>query len=83
MEGHTNVLQVEYLGIVVTDENYLHEEITNSLNSGIACQYSVHIVLFSCVLLKTSRLKYTEIMLSMALCECDDMSISTIEKYWI
>jgi hypothetical protein len=31
---------------------------------------------------KTSRLKYTEIMLSLAVCECDDTSISAIEKYW-
>jgi hypothetical protein len=52
MGGYINVFEVKYLGIVVTNQNYLHKEIMNSLNLGIACQYSLHIVLFSYVLFK-------------------------------
>ena len=50
--GYKNVFEVKYLWIVVTNQNYLHKEITNSLNLGIACQYTVHIALFSHVLFK-------------------------------
>ena len=52
MVGYKNVFEVKYLRIVATNQNYLHKEIMNSLNLGIACQYSVHIALFSHVLFK-------------------------------
>ena len=57
MEGHKDVFEVEYLRTVVTDKNHLHKEIMSSLNSGIACQYSFHIVLFSHVLCKNIKIK--------------------------
>lgn len=57
MVRYKNVFEVKYLWIVVTNQNYLHKEITNSLNLGIACQYSVHIALFPMSYLKTSVFK--------------------------
>ena len=52
MVGYKKVFEVKYLRIVVTNQNYLPEESMNSLNLGIACQYSVHIALFSHVIFK-------------------------------
>jgi hypothetical protein len=42
-----NVSQFKYLGMTVTNQNLLQEEIKRRLNSGNACYYSVQNLVFS------------------------------------
>jgi hypothetical protein len=41
-----NVSQLKYLGMTVTNQNLIQEEIKRRLNSGNACYHSVHNLLF-------------------------------------
>jgi hypothetical protein len=49
----------KYLGTEI-NQNFIHEEIKNSLNSGNACYHSVQNLLFSHLSLKIYRLKYVK-----------------------
>jgi hypothetical protein len=41
---------LKYLGMTVTNQNLIQEEINRRLNSANACYYSVHYFLSSCLL---------------------------------
>jgi hypothetical protein len=45
-----NVEKLRYLGMTLTNQNDIHDEIKSRLNSGNACYYSVHNLLFSCLI---------------------------------
>jgi len=48
--------ELKYLGMIVTDENYI-EVFKCKLNSGNACYYSIHNLLFSHLLSKDVKIK--------------------------
>jgi hypothetical protein len=48
-----NVAQFRYLGMKVTNKNWIHEEIKSRSNSGDSHYHSVHSLLFYCLLSKS------------------------------
>jgi len=50
-----------YLGTTVTNQNRIHKEIKSRLDLGNACYHSLHSLLFSHLLSKTWRLKFTKL----------------------
>jgi hypothetical protein len=63
-----NVAQFIYLGMTVTNQNLIHEEIKSRLNSGNACYHSVQNLLSSRLLSKSAKIIiYKIIILSVVL----------------
>jgi hypothetical protein len=63
-----NVAQLKYLGIAVSNENLVQEEIKRRLNSGNACYHSVQNLLSSRLLSKNIKgLIYKTIILPLVL----------------
>jgi hypothetical protein len=48
-----NVVKFKYLGMTLTNENDIHDEIKSRLNSGNVCYYSAKNLLSSCLIPKT------------------------------
>jgi len=53
-----NVSILKYLGMIVTYQNCIHEEIKCKLNSGNACYHSVQNLTVSCFLFKNVQIKH-------------------------
>jgi hypothetical protein len=63
-----NVAQFKYLGMTVTCQNLIQEEIRKRLNFSNACYHSIYKVLSSCLLSKNDKIRiYKTLILSMVL----------------
>jgi hypothetical protein len=67
-----NVSQFKYLGMTVTNQNLIQEEIKRRLNSGNACYHSVWNLLSSRLLSKNLKIRiYKTIILPVDLYGCE------------
>jgi hypothetical protein len=76
-----NVSRFRYLGISVTNQNLIEEEIKRILNSGNACYHSVQNLLSSCLLSKNLKIRmYKTIILPVVLYGCETWSLTLREE---
>jgi hypothetical protein len=76
------VSQFKYLGMTVTNQNLIHEEIKRRLNSGSACYHSVQNFLSSRLLSKNVKIKiYKTIILPIVLYGCKTWSLTSREEH--
>jgi len=74
------VEEFKYLGITLTDQNSIQEEIKSRLNLGNACYYSVQNLLSSRLLYKNLKTKiYRTIILPVVLYGCETWSLTLRE----
>jgi hypothetical protein len=77
-----NVSHLKYLGMTVTDQNLIQEEINRRLNFGNACYYSVQELLSSRLLSKSVKVRiYKAIILPVVLYECETWSLTVREEH--
>jgi hypothetical protein len=72
-----NVPQFKYLGMTVTNQNLIKEEIKKKLNSGNACYHSVQSHVSTHLLSKDLKIKiYKTIILPVVLYGCENWSLT-------
>jgi hypothetical protein len=77
-----NVAQFIYLGMTITNQNLIQEEIKTRLNSGNACYHSVHKLLSSSLLSKNAEIRiYKTIILTVILYGCETWSLTLREEH--
>jgi hypothetical protein len=77
-----NVSQFKYLGMIVTNQNLIQEEIKRRFSSGNACCHSVQNLLSSRLLSKNLQIRiYKTIILPVVLCGCETWSLTLREKH--
>jgi hypothetical protein len=70
-----NVSQFKYLGMTVTNQNMIQEEIKRKLNSGNACYHSIQNLLSSHLLSENVKVRiYKTIILPVVLYGCETCS---------
>jgi hypothetical protein len=75
------VEEFKYLGITLTNQNSIQEEIISRMKPGNACHHSVQKCLPSSLLSKNIKIKtYRTIILSAVLYECETWSLSMREE---
>jgi hypothetical protein len=77
-----NVSQFKYLGMTVTNQNLIQEEIMGRLNSGNACYHLVQNLLCSRLLSKNFKIRiYKTIILPVVLYSCEPWSLTLREEH--
>jgi hypothetical protein len=75
------VEQFKYLGITLTNQYSIQEEIKSRLKAGIACYHSMQNLLSSCLLCKSIKFKtYGTVILSVVLYECETWLLTLREE---
>jgi hypothetical protein len=75
-----NVTQLKYLGMIVTNQIMIPEEIKRRLSSGNACYHSVQKFLSSHLLSKNVKMRiYKMIILTVVLYGCETWSVTLRE----
>jgi hypothetical protein len=77
-----NVSQFKYLGMTVTNQNLIQEEIKRGLNFGNACYYSVQNLLSSRLLSNNVKVRmYKAIIFPVVLYGCETWSLTLREEH--
>jgi hypothetical protein len=75
------VAQFRYLGMTITNQNLIQEDIKRRFNSGSACYDSVQNLLSSRLLSKNIKIRICKtIILPVVLCGCETWSLTLREE---
>ena len=78
---YLTVESFKYLGYLLTNQHYIHEEIKCRLKSGISCYYSLQALLFSRLLSMNFKIKiYKTITLPFGLYSYETWSLTLMEE---
>jgi hypothetical protein len=61
-----SAINLTYMQLTLTYQNWMQEEIKRELNSGNTCYHSPIHILYSCLLCQDIKMKYTEIKCSIS-----------------
>jgi hypothetical protein len=81
-ESFVDVAKFEHLGMILMNQNDIHDEIKSRLNLGNACYYSVQNLLSFCLISKNLKIKINKtVILPVVLYRCETWSFTLREKH--